>query len=256
MRLLYTVCCIASIILLPLPRVYAALFIDDTSTTDKGHFDIEYGVNYYKDTLYDYDSDYKSRTRETKLYLYTLYGLSDNWDIGITVPYGYINYDRDTKTNGFQDIEIESKYRFWQETNLLPSSALYIDFITDSANEDKSLGSGDQDVWLNFILSKTLMDNLWLDVNSGYYFTGGEASDDVFIYALGLTTGFRDKLYLYAELYGEVEFERNFNDNVCIGAISIGYEINPCLFVKLGAAAGISDGANDLQLSSRIMLSF
>jgi hypothetical protein len=234
----------------------AALFTDDTWTTDKGHFELEYWVQYYKDTQYNYADDYKSRTRETKLYLYLLYGLADNWDIGITLPYGYVNYDRETKQNGFMDIEIESKYRFFEETNLLPSLALYVDFITDSGNEEKSLGSADQDIWLNGILSKTLSENLWLDLNLGYYFSGGKASDDVFIYALGLTSGLNEKLYIYAELYGEEEFEVNFNDNVCIAALSLGYELNPRLFIKAGVATGISDAANDLQFSARFSFSF
>jgi len=245
-----------SVFLLLAPGAQAMLFVDDTSTTDKGHFEVEYWVQYYKDTQYNYEDDYKSRTRQTQLYLYMLYGLADNWDIGITVPYGYINYDRQTKQNGFMDIEIESKYRFFEETDFLPSFALYVDYITSSANDEKSLGSGDQDVWLNGIFSKTLTENLWLDLNLGYYFTGGKASDDAFIYCLGLTTGFRERLYVYAELYGEVEFERNFNDNVCIGALSVGYEINPRLFIKTGAAVGISDGANDLMISGRISFSF
>ena len=244
------------IFLIPVSQAYAALFTDDTWTTDKGHFDLDYWVQYYKDTQYIGDEDYKSRTRETKLYLYMLYGLTDNWDIGMTIPYGYINYDRETKTNGFMDIDIETKYRFFEETNLLPSFAIYLDYITSSANEEKSLGSGDQDLWLNCIFSKTLKEDLWLDLNLGYYFTGGKAADDVFIYALGATTGLTEKLYIYAELYGEVEFEVNFNDNVCVGALSVGYEINPTIFVKIGAAAGISDAANDLQLSTRISFSF
>ena len=135
-------------------EAHSALFTDDTSTTDKGRFLLEYGVNYYKDTQYNYEEDYKSRTRQTRHYLYILYGILDNWDAGITLPYGYINYDRETKENGFMDIEIESKLRLFEETESLPSFALYLDFITSSANEEKSLGSGDQDIWLNGILSK------------------------------------------------------------------------------------------------------
>jgi hypothetical protein len=238
------------------PDAYAMLFVDDTCTTDKGHFELEYWVQYYKDTQYDYDDDYKTRTRETKLYLYMLYGLADNWDAGLTIPYGYINYNRETKTNGFMDIDIETKVRLFEETNLLPSFAFFLDFFTNSANEDKSLGSGDEDVWLNGILSKTLEENLWLDLNLGYWFSGGKDADDVFIYILGLTAGLSEKLYIYAELYGEAEFERNFNDNVCIGALTLGYELNPRIFIKTGVALGISDGANDLQISTRICLSF
>lgn len=234
----------------------AMLFTDDTWTTDKGHLEIEYWMHYYKDTQYDYESDYKTRTRETKLYLYTLYGLTDNWDIGWTMPYGFLNYDRATKHNGFMDIDIETKYRLLEETDSMPSFAVYLDYITSSANEDKSLGSGDQDLWINCILSKTLQDNLWLDLNLGYYFTGGKEANDVFIYAVALTHGFGERIYIYSELYGETEFEVNFNDNVCLGALSIGYEINPGLFLKIGAAAGISDGANDLQLAGRICFSF
>lgn len=234
----------------------AMLFTDDTWTTEKGHFEVEYWTQYYKDTQYDYDSDYKTRTRETKLYLYTLYGLADNWDIGMTIPYGYVNYDRETKHNGFMDIEIETKFRLLEETNLMPSFALYLDYLTSSANDEKLLGSGDQDVWLNCIFSKTLKDNLWLDLNLGYYFTGGKGTDDAFLYALALTRGFAEKIYIYAEFYGEEEFEVNFNDNVCLGALSIGYEVNPCIFIKAGFAAGISDGANDLMFSGRISFSF
>jgi hypothetical protein len=234
----------------------AALFVDDTWTTDKGHLELEYGVDYYKDTRYDYDGDYKSRTRETTLYVYTLYGLTDNWDIGMTLPYGYVNYDRETKEDGFMDMDIETKFRLWDENNLFASFALYLDFITDSGDETKSLGSGDQDIWLNGIFSKTLKENLWLDLNLGYYFTGGKDADDVFTCCLGVTKGFQERIYVYAELYGEVEFERNFNDNVCMGAFSIGYEMNPRLFIKAGIAAGISDGASDLQISSRIAFSF
>ena len=256
MRQLDRITLILHIFLILVPQSHASLFVDDTWTTDKGHFEIEYWIQYYKDTQYDYDNDYKTRTRETKLYLYMLYGLTDNWDVGMTIPYGYINYDRETKTNGFMDIEIESKYRLFEETSLIPSFALYLDFITSSANEEKSLGTGEEDAWLNGILSKTLKDNLWLDLNLGYYFTGGKDADDVFIYALGLTTGFMKRLYVYIELYGEAEFERNFNDNVCLWALSLGYEINPHIFFKSGAATGISDGANDLQISARINCSF
>ncbi|MFC1657814.1 hypothetical protein ACFL1D_00330 [Candidatus Omnitrophota bacterium] len=240
------------------PAAYAeaALFTDDTWTTDKGHFELEYGVDYYKDTQYDYDEDYKTRSRETILYLYLLYGLADNWDIGMTMPYGFINYDRATKHNGFMDLDIETKIRLSEETNLLPSLAIFLEFFTSSANEAKSLGSGDEDLWLNSIFSKTLKENLWLDLNLGYYFSGGKDADDVFIYSAGITGGFKEAFYLYAELYGEIEFERNFNDNVCIGALSLGYEINQRLFVKLGLASGISDGADDLQISSRFCFSF
>ncbi|MGD9014424.1 MAG: transporter [Candidatus Omnitrophota bacterium] len=247
------------ILVLPLAIITcadAALFTDDTWTMDKGHLELEYGIDYYKDTQYDYVGGYKSRTRETALYLYALYGLTDNWDIGLTIPYGYINYDRETKANGFMDWEIETKLRLCDEAKFLPSLALYIDLITDSGNEEKSLGSGDQDVWLNAIFSKTLKENLWLDLNLGYYFAGGKDADDVSTYCLGLTNGFKQRFYVYLELYGEVEFERNFNDNVCLGALSVGYEIGPRLFIKTGAAVGISDGADDLQISGRISFCF
>ena len=247
---------IASSLFISVAPVYAALYMDDTSTTDKGSFEVEYWTDYYKDTQYIGDEDYKSRTRETKFSLYMLYGLADNWDVGMTVPYGYVNYDRTTKKNGFMDIEIETKVRFTEETQLLPSFAMFLDIFTDSANEEKSLGSGDQDIWLNGIFSKTLKETLWLDLNLGYYFTGGKGADDVFIYCLGLTQGFIDKIYVYAEVYGEAEFERNFNDNLFLGALSIGYEVNPRLFIKLGTAVGISDGANDLQISTRLSYSF
>ena len=234
----------------------AALFIDDTFTTDKGHFELEYGMQYSKDAQYDHEEDYKSRSREATFYLNIFYGLTDNWDIGITLPYGYVNYDRQIKHNGFMDIELESKYRFFEETELLPALALYAAFISGSANKEKFLGSGRPDAWLNAIISKTLTENLWLDLNLGYYFSGAKGADDALTYGLGLTAGFRERLYLFAELYAEAEFAGKFNENACLAAFSAGYEINPHVFIKAGAAWGISEAADDLMLAGRVCFSF
>ena len=236
----------------------AALYIDDTSTTDKGHFEVEYTIDYYKDIEKEYDPETeeyaKTVSKETDLSVYTSYGLTNNWDIAVTVPYQFLNDSSTGEVNGFSDIVAETKYRLWNESKFWPSFALYCDLKTDSANDDKSLGTGKKDYTLNSIFTKNIENNVF-DLNLGYIFVGGKA-DDIFFYSFDFGRDLTDKISICSEIYGETTFESNFDKNIFCWALSLGYQINEMISFELGAGIGISKVSPDYQFSSTITFNF
>jgi len=240
-----------------LSAAQAALFIDDTYTTDKGHISLEFCLDYYRDVEKEFDTeigeDVTKASKELDASAYLSYGLANNWDVGITLPYQFLD-DSEGKVNGFSDMVIESKYRFWEEEKILPSYAIYLDLKTDSGDEGKRLGTGKKEYCINNIFTKNIKDNVY-DLNLGYIFIEGR-SDDVFFYSFDIARDLTENLNLCAEVYGETVFRGDFDENVFIGALSLSYQINKILSVELGYGAGISKASPNYQISQKLTFSF
>jgi len=235
----------------------AALFIDDTYTTDKGHIWLEFCLDYYRDAEKEFDTeigeDIEEASKEWDASAYLSYGLANNWDVGITLPYQFLD-DSEGKVNGFSDLVIESKYRFWEEGKILPSYAFYLDLKTKSANEDKRLGTGKNDYTINNIFTKNIGSNVF-DLNLGYIFVGGKP-DDIFFYSFDIARDLTQNLNLCAEIYGETVFKADSDENIFIAALSLSYQINEIISVELGYGAGISRDSPDYQISQKLTFSF
>jgi hypothetical protein len=243
---------------MPLACAEAALYIDDTSTTGKGHFSLEFSADYYKDVEKEFDPDSEEYTKtvskEVSLTPCLYYGLTDNWEAGVTMPYTFLDDSSSGKVNGFGDLVVGSKYRFWEETDILPSFALAFDLKTDSANDDKGLGTGKKDYTLSSIFTKTAGDYVF-DLNLGYVFVGG-AADDIFLYSVDAGYDLNEKLSLCAEIYGETNFAGSFDDNIFCTALSLGYEMNEMVCIESGVGIGISKASPDYQLSTTLTFEF
>lgn len=235
----------------------AALFIDDTYTTDKGHIWLEFCLDYYRDVEKEFHAgigeNIKTASKEWDTGVYLSYGLANNWDVGITLPYQFLD-DSEGKVNGLSDLIIESKYRFWQESKILPSYAFYLDLKTDSANEDKRLGTGKKDYTINNIFTKNIGSNVF-DLNLGYIFVGGEP-DDIFFYSFDIARNLTERMNLCAEIYGESDFKGSFEENIFVTALSLGYQINEIVSFESGVGIGISQASPDYQISSAVAFSF
>lgn len=236
----------------------AGLYIDDVYTTDKGHLDIDFSLDYYRDIEKQFDDEsaqtIKVDSKETDINVYASYGLADNWDIGITIPYLFLEDTISDKINGFSDIVIESKYRFCNESEILPGFAFYFDLKTDSANKDKGLGSGKLDYTLNNIFTKSIGDNVF-DLNLGCIFVGGK-DDDLFFYSFDASRDLINKLSLCAEIYGETDFKGDFDNNIFIYALSLKYKINNQLSFETGVGFGVSEASPDYQFSNTLTFTF
>ncbi len=239
-------------------RSYAALFIDDIYTTDKGHWDIEFTADYYRDveTGFDLESgeNIKPASRELDVSAYFSYGLLDNLDVGLTVPYEFIN-GSDGKVNGFSDILIETKCRLREESRVLPGYALYFDVKPPSADKSDGIGTGRFDLSVNNIFTKNIGDNVF-DLNLGYIFTLAKGEDNAFFYCFDIGRSLTEKLGICAEIYGENIFKGDFDDNIFIGALTLSYEFNKNVSFEVSGAGGISKASPDYQLSSTLSFAF
>jgi len=237
---------------------HAALYIDDTSTVAKGKPEIDFSVDYYKDTEKEFDPETeeydKTVCKEEYLNLSVTYGLADNLEAGFTVPYKFLNDSYTGKANGFSDIDFYSKYRFREEGGYIPSYALSLDLKTDNANDQKGLGSGKKDWSINNIFTKTFGNKVF-DLNLGYTFVGGKASDIVF-YSFDFEYSFTEKFSLCNEVYGEKTNAGGFNKNQFYYGTSLSYQINDLISFDSGVGIGITKASSDYLFSNSITLSF
>jgi hypothetical protein len=236
----------------------AALYIDDTSTTDKGHLDLGFSFDYYRDEEKEYDSETEDYTnnisREIDITTDLTFGLNDRWDIGISVPYQFMNDSSFGKVNGFCDFIISSKYRLWDECDTFASYALSLDLKADNANKEKELGTGELDYTMTNIFTKQFRKFIF-DLNLGYTFVGGEA-ENIFIYCFDITKDLNEKISFCNEIYGENTLNKKFNDNILIFASSLSFQVNKMVSLESGVGIGITESSPDFQVSSTVTLSF
>lgn len=236
----------------------AALYSDDTSTTKRSHSEVEFSLDYYKDVEKEYDPETdeydKEVSKEKKITATLYYGLTDNSEIGLAIPYKFMDGTSSGEVSGFSDIIIGAKYRLWEEGNYLPSFAFSLDLKTNSANKDKGLGTGEKDLSLNNIFTKT-MAKIAMDLNLGYTFVG-DGSDDIFFYSLDLSRDLTKKISLCNEIYGETTLKEDFDKNIFCWGLSLSYEVNKIISLESGVGIGISKASPDYQLSNKITFNF
>lgn len=237
---------------------FAALYVDDTSTVDKGKSEIDLGLDYIKDIKREFDCDTeeypKTICKESVIYSSLSYGLTENWELSFYIPYEFSNDTDEEKTNGFDDFSIGTKYRFFKETCFLPSAAVSFDFKTESANEERGLGTGRKNFSLTSIFTKVLGRKIF-DLNLGYTFAEGKAID-AFYYIFDLTYDFTDKFSLCNEFYGEMSSLGGFSKNASYYGLSFNCQITEVLSFDSGVGFGLTDVSSDYQFSNSVTLSF
>ncbi len=127
------------------------LITDDAGTMGKR--------NYLFETYYEYSSDDSKGTKTSidKIQLLQSIGITNEIDLVITVPYQYINTKTDgdsNKEDGFSDISLEVKWRFYEKEGL--SFAIKPGILLPAGDEKKGLGAGKTGASLFFITTKEI----------------------------------------------------------------------------------------------------
>ncbi len=229
--------------------VFAArpLSTDDAGTVDKGHFELEAGLEYVNQA-----------DKEVVLSLVLKRGILDNLDLGIELPYKFIDFAAGTKTDGFDDLKIITKYNFLEETDALPAMSVSFSLKTDSGNDDKSLGTGEREYAINTILSKSL-DKITLHLNLGYVIKDdlpGQNLRDVLTYGLAVEYPLNDKLNLVGEITGENERRGDFDDNQMSGLVGFNYSVSESITYDLGMGFEIAEASPDFKVLSGLTIGF
>ncbi|MCX7661238.1 MAG: transporter [Candidatus Omnitrophica bacterium] len=237
------------------------LSTDDTATTEKGGWEIEFGLTYEKQIEKGFDEDeqtyYKNLYKNTGLELGIKYGVLKNLDLGLVIPYIFIDKNSDKDMNGFEDIIIQTKSRLFEEKAITPSYALGLNLKTKSGNEDKDLGTRQIEVEINNIFSKSI-DRLVFHLNLGYNFlTKRKGQDDTFSYGLAFEYPLRQgKLNLVGEFIGETNFEGNFDKNPASLLLGFNYTLTDWFVFDIGCSGGISEAAPEYVFICGVTLNF
>ncbi len=147
------------------------LITDDTGTQGKGKSQVELCGEYNE------DREEGVTNKGTELSATFTYGIVDRLDIVVSVSYQFLRAEDDEgmqKANGFSDVAIEAKWRFFEKNGF--SFALKPGITLPTGNEDKDLGNGRSTYYLYFITSKEM--DPWLFHLNLAYFRNENKSDD------------------------------------------------------------------------------
>jgi hypothetical protein len=147
------------------------LVTDDTGTQGKGKSQVELCGEYSE------DREEGVTNKATGLSATFTYGIIDRLDIAVSVPYQFLRAEDDEgmqKADGFSDVAIEAKWRFFEKNGF--SFALKPGITLPTGNEDNDLGNGRSTYYLYFIASKEM--GPWLFHLNLAYFRNENKGDD------------------------------------------------------------------------------
>ncbi|NQT00116.1 MAG: transporter [Candidatus Omnitrophica bacterium] len=223
------------------------LSTDDAGTVDQGHLEFESGFEYQN-----------AANEEYSLSAVLKYGLTDKWDIGVEIPYQFLEVNDADDVDGSGDIVLYSKHVLLEETPEFPAVSFSFSLKTKTGDENKSLGTGELDYIINLILSKEL-DKIVSHLNFGYSYVGapeGQDDDDVFSYAWALEYPLNEKVNLVGEVSAETNFSGDFDDNPFAALVGFNYAFSDMLTFDFGVGWGISEASADHRITAGLSAAF
>jgi len=179
------------------------LITDDAGTQGKGKFQLEVNGEFN----YDKETEEEVTTKETggEVAPILSYGIVDNLDIVLGVPYQWFRVKEDgdvtDKEDGISDMSLELKWRFYEKDGL--SLALKPGITLPTGDDEKGLGTGRETYSLYFITTKEI--EPWaFHLNLGYVRNENKSDE-------------REDIW-HASLAGEVEVVKNLKVVADIGA--------------------------------------
>ncbi|MCX8027614.1 MAG: transporter, partial [Thermodesulfovibrionales bacterium] len=171
-------------------HVYAGhpLTTDDAGTMGKGRFDIEAHSKFIFDKRSDNGSEIKTKAGEFSLVF--PYGLIDDIDVALTIPYqwGRVKVDGITTYDekGLSDFTIETKWRFYKSDNGL-SLAIKPSITLPVGDDKKGLGVGKATYGLLFIATKEIQ-SCAFHLNLGYTYNDNKIDERKDIWKVSAAT--------------------------------------------------------------------
>ena len=188
--------------------------------------------------------------------IFTSYGLSDDWDIGVVLPIIEIQASARAKAGvvdptpgtasphffdpangdspvsqvarsalGIGDLVLRTKYRFLKNHDALPDLALGGRITAPTGNERDLMGTGETKLQGLLIMSKTF-DQLTPHLNLGYEWVPGDSSVDNVRFIAGFDTAINQCLTLSADILGRWEHHGDgIGDTLIDGGLGIKVEI-------------------------------
>lgn len=203
----------------------------DTATTAEGSFEVEAGVSVADGGDGGFPASLK-------------YGVSSTAEVFASwSPYVEIDSER-----GVGDVRLGLRYRFLEEEDSVPSLAVQSILEIPTADEDDGLGSGEPDLLLAGIATKSVYD--WAVTGFAELDLLGDPDGGVRVgqsLALAVARSLPDQFGVFGELAGVFVPE----DDSALSYTTVGLTYNPqrYLVFDLGVSVGLDEDAEDYILS-------
>lgn len=235
--------------------VFAAhpLVTDDAGTMGKGKAQVELN--------FEYSSHKESgiKVNATDLNAVFTYGLTDNVDFILSLPYQFIKVKVEGETlkeNGMSDMSLELKWRFYEEKGV-GDLALKPVITLPTGDEDKGLGNGRATFGMYLIASKEI-DPLTLHLNIGYIRNENKFDDrkDLWHVSLASEIELMKQLKLVANIGMERNPDRDSNTNPAFILGGIIYALSDKVDIDFGVKAGLNKAEVDYALLAGLAYRF
>lgn len=186
------------------------------------------------------------------------FGVINNFDIQIWVPYVFLKPDIGKKENGLSDVEVVGKYLILNGNKTLPTLAVKATVKLPTGESKKGLGSGKTDYGLMLIATKEI-GGVTLHINLGYTFVGkgkGEDLNNVLTYSLASELPMTEKLKLVGEIIGETNSDPKSSSNPLDGLVGFIYDVKDWLSLDAAVKWGLSDASPNNTLLAGTTLRF
>lgn len=235
--------------------IFAAhpLITDDAGTMGKGKAQVEMNFEY---------SQHKEggvKVNVTDLSAILTYGVTDNVDIVLSVPYQFIKVKTEGETfkeNGISDVSLELKWRFYQEKGV-GCLALKPVLTLPTGDDDKRLGNGRATFGLYFIASKEI-NPVTLHLNLGYIRNENKFDDrkDLWHISLASEIEVMKELKLVANIGMERNSDRESNTHPAFILGGLIYTISEQIDIDFGVKTGLNKAEVDYSLLAGLTYRF
>jgi len=243
---------------------YAAhpLITDDTGTQGKGKFLVELNgqASYDRmDSVDDTGAKREVKSRETELKANFTYGVMENVDVILGVPYQWKRVEESNITtsdvHGIADMSLELKWRFYEKDGL--SVALKPGLTIPTGDKGKDLGTGRATVLLFFIATKEF-NPLTFHCNLGYKRNENQREQREDIWHASLAGEYKviQNLKLVANIGAERNTDPSSNTHPAFLLGGVIYSIRENLDLDFGIKIGLNETEKDVAFLGGIALRF
>ena len=225
---------------------------EDAGVAGKGVAQVEIGVEYARQL--NGDKEYAS------LFL-PVYGLTERLEFSAEFPHKLTSFKEGGDEEGLEDVSLVLKTLIVEEVGNIPAFLVKTVVKLDNGDEDKGLGSGEKDLGLVAVATKSI-GPLTFHANIGYTFVGNDFDPtlkDYLLYGVAGEYEVGDKTRLMMELYGEsnshfdVDAFKHHDLQALLGST---YQLTERVVFDAAIKIGMTDDSPDYGLTSGVSIGF
>lgn len=213
---------------------YRPLGTEDAGVAGKGVAQTEISWDYLR---------WKNDDMEQVLMLVPIYGLTDNLELSVEIPYLLHYPDTGNQETGVGDINIVAKYLIMEGNDVVPAFTVKGVVKLDNGDKDRGLGSGDKDYSAVAVASKTVS-RMTVHGMFGYTRIGKKNDEnlrDITLYGIAADLAVSEPFHILAELNGNRHSDSTANDDPRNVLAGVTYKVSDHLTLDAAYRWGLSD---------------